>query len=107
MTASAKRSGKRSGTTKNVSVSLEPDVLKMLRDRADSMHGGNLSAAIAEAAATLHRQAAAQYVAAELMKGRAPLTDAERAQVDAELEEGWALARKVAVSKSKRQKNAA
>jgi hypothetical protein len=41
----------------------------MLRERADAVHGGNLSAAIAEAAEVLHRQAARGYVAEELMKG--------------------------------------
>ena len=48
---------KRSGKTKNISVSLDAVVLKMLRERADAKHGGNLSAAIAEAAEVLHRHA--------------------------------------------------
>lgn len=85
---------RRKGRTKNVSVSLDGEVLKMLRARADSTHGGNLSAAIAEAAAVLHRQAAREAVSRELNRGRLPMTDEERAAIDAELEEGWRHARK-------------
>jgi hypothetical protein len=94
MAARKKVAAKRSGRTKNVSVSLDGTVLKMLRERADSMHGGNLSAAIAEAAEALHRQAARDAVVAELGRGRPPLTDEERAAVRAELEEGWRHARR-------------
>ena len=90
-----RRTPKRAGRTKNVSVSLDAKSLAMLRERADFAHGGNLSAAIAEAAEVLHRQAARDYVANELMKGHPPLTDKERAESIAELEEGWAHARKV------------
>lgn len=85
---------KRPGKTRNVSVSLDAAVLKMLRERADSAHAGNLSAAIAEAAEVLHRQTARDDVAEELMKGHPPLTDEERTAIDAELEEGWAHARR-------------
>ena len=85
---------KRSGRTKNISVSLDAVVLKMLRERADSDHGGNMSAAIAEAAELLHRHAARDYVAKELMKGRPALTDKERRKIDADLKEGWAQARR-------------
>lgn len=92
--AATKKATKRPGRTKNVSVSLDADVLEMLRARADSTHGGNLSAAIAEGAEVLHRQAARESVAQELMKGRSPLTDPERAAIDAELEEGWRHARR-------------
>ena len=84
----------RAGKTRNVSVSLDAAILKMLRERADSTHGGNLSAAIAEAAEVLHRQAARDDVAKELMRGHRPMTDKERAAIDAELEEGWTHARR-------------
>jgi hypothetical protein len=94
MAARKKASAKRTGRTKNVSVSLDAAVLKMLRERADSTHGGNLSAAIAEAAEALHRQAARDAVVADLGRGRPPLTDEERAAIDAELEEGWSHARR-------------
>jgi len=85
---------KRSGRTNNISVSLDAVVLKMLRERADSDHGGNMSAAIAEAAELLHRHAARADVAKELMKGRPALTDKERREIDADLKEGWAHARR-------------
>jgi hypothetical protein len=84
----------RSGTTTNVSVSLDAATLKALRERADSAHAGNLSAAVAEAAEALRRQTARDRVARELMKDRPLLTDAERSAIDAELEEGWAHARR-------------
>lgn len=92
--ATRKRSARRPGRTKNVSVSLDETILKMLRERADSTHAGNLSAAIAEAAEVLHRQAARDEVARELMKGHPPLSDEERAKIDVELEEGWRHARR-------------
>jgi hypothetical protein len=94
MAARAKTTRQRAGTTRNVSVSLDAAILKMLRERADSTHGGNLSAAIAEAAEVLHRQAARDHVAAQLMKGHPPLTDKERGAIDAELQEGWEHARR-------------
>jgi len=86
---------KRAGRTENVSVSLDRAVLKTLRERADSFHGGNLSAAIAEAAEVLHRQAARDYVAAELMRGHPALSDKERREIDADLSEGWKHARRI------------
>jgi hypothetical protein len=86
---------KRAGRTTNISVSLDAVVLKMLRERANSNHGGNLSAAIAEAAEVLHRHAARDDVAKELMGGRPALTDKERREIDRDLNEGWAHARRV------------
>lgn len=101
MAARKKAAAKRTGRTKNVSVSLDRAVLKMLRARADSTHAGNLSAAIAEAAEVLHRQVARDEVARELMRGRPPLTDDERAAIDAELEEGWRHAQRHLKKKKK------
>ena len=94
MATRKKATATRTGRTKNVSVSLDGAVLKILRARAESTHGGNLSAAIAEAAEVLHREAARDAVAKELNRGRPPITDEERAAVGAELEEGWRHARK-------------
>jgi hypothetical protein len=90
----SKRSPARAGTTRNVSVSLSLSTLASLRARAESTHGGNLSAAIAEAAEVLQRQTARQAVSRALMRGRPPLSDADRAAIDAELEEGWSHARR-------------
>lgn len=75
-------------------MSLDTAVLKMLRERANSSHRGNLSAAIAEAAEVLHRHAARDDVANELMRGHPALTDKERREIDADLREGWAHARR-------------
>jgi hypothetical protein len=90
----SKRAKKRAGRTHSVSVSLDLAVLRMLRERADSTHAGNLSAAIAEAAEVLNRHAAREDVATELMRGHPPLTATDRRAIDAELEEGWRHARR-------------
>jgi len=89
------RARKRAGRTTNVSVSLDVAVLKALRKRADSIHGGNLSAAIGEAAEVMQRHLAREYVAQELGRGRPALTDHERREIDAELIEGWRHARRM------------
>jgi hypothetical protein len=89
-----KRAATRPGKTKNVSVSFDAATLGMLRERAGEAHGGNLSAAIAEAAAELHRRVALDHVARELDRGRPPLTEADRRAIMNELEEGWAHARR-------------
>ena len=85
---------RRAGTTKNVSVSLDVSILKRLRERAESHHDGNLSAAIAEAAEVFQRHAAREAVAEELMRGHRGLTNDERREIDRELREGWELARR-------------
>jgi hypothetical protein len=99
--AGAKKIAKRAGKTTNVSVSLDSSILQMLRERADSTHAGNLSAAIAEAARVLHRQAARDHVADELMRGHPPLSEKEREAIDAELDEGWRHARRPTKKRTK------
>lgn len=86
---------RRAGKTRNVSVSLDREILGILRDRAKSVHDGNLSAAIAEAAEVLRRQTALDEVVAELSRGRPPVTAKQRAAIRTEMEEGWAHARRV------------
>jgi hypothetical protein len=73
---------KRSGTTEKVSVSLQRELLKTLKRRAKRLYAGNLSAVlteVAEAAARLEAQD-------DLIRhfGWGPLSDAERAEIDAE-----------------------
>ena len=73
---------KRAGTTEKVSVSLQRDLLKTLKRRAKRLYSGNLSAVlteVAEAAARLEAQD-------DLIKhfGWEPLSDADRAEIDAE-----------------------
>jgi hypothetical protein len=79
---------KRAGKTETLSISLGPEPLKFLRRRAKQAHRGNLSAAIAEAAELLRRDVAMGELAATLAKEHGPLTDDERAAIDAELRGG-------------------
>lgn len=76
---------KRAGKTETLSISLLPEPLKLLRGRAKQAHGGNLSAAIAEAAEFLRRDIAMGELALELEKEHGPLTDEDRRHFDAEL----------------------
>jgi len=75
---------KRAGTTVTLSISLPPEPLRILRSRAKRVHGGNLSAAIAEAAETLRLEEARQVVVKSLDEELGPLTEAARHGVDAE-----------------------
>ena len=84
---------KRSGKTETLSISLLPEPLKLLRRRAKQAHGGNLSAAIAEAAELLRRDVAMGELALALKEEHGPLTDADRKKLDAELRGETAPAR--------------
>ena len=75
---------KRAGKTETLSISLPPEPLRLLRSRAKRMHGGNLSAAIAEAAETLRLEEARQALAEDLDEALGPLTAATRRSVDTE-----------------------
>jgi hypothetical protein len=86
---------KRAGTTETVSISLRPEPLRILRSRAKRVHGGNLSAAIAEAAETLRLEEARQAVVMSLDDELGPLTEAARHAVDAE----WRRARRKRTTK--------
>ena len=73
---------KRPGTTEKVSVSFQTELLKTLRRRAKRLYGGNLSAVLAEVA-----EAAARLEAQDDLSGHfgwGPLSDQERAAIDAE-----------------------
>lgn len=75
---------KRPGKTKNYSVSLGAEAQRVLQARARSAHGGNLSAAVAEAAELLRREMALGELARELEEAIGPLSEPARARVDAE-----------------------
>lgn len=77
---------RRSVQTTKVSVAITPADLRVLRGRAKRLHGGNLSAAIADATAKLRREEAAHRVLARL--GAAPLDEARAAAIDSELSGG-------------------
>jgi hypothetical protein len=73
---------KRAGTTEKVSVSLQRELLRTLKRRANRLYAGNLSAVlteVAEAAARLEAQD-------DLIRhfGWGPLSPAEQAELDAE-----------------------
>ena len=75
---------KRAGRTETLSISLPPGPLKLLRARAKLAHGGNVSAAIAEAAELLQRDIAMGELVAELERVHGPLIDKDRTAIDAE-----------------------
>ncbi len=73
---------KRAGTTEKVSVSLQRDLLKTLRQRAKRLYAGNLSAVLTEVA-----EAAARLEAQDdliMHFGWGPLSDAERTAIETE-----------------------
>jgi len=83
----------RSGRTINRSVSFVPETLKLLQARADRVHHGNLSAAIADAARLLRMEEARQAIANEFDELYGPLTAEQSAAIHAE-EHGLPIAKK-------------
>jgi hypothetical protein len=75
---------RRVGRTVNRSVSFSPETLQLLEQRAERVHGGNLSAAIADAASLLRLEEARQDVAAAFEALHGPLTDRDRDELEAE-----------------------
>lgn len=73
---------KRAGTTEKVSVSLQKDLLKTLRQRAKRLYAGNLSAVLIEVAEATARLEAQDELIQHF--GWPALTDAERATIDTE-----------------------
>jgi hypothetical protein len=99
-----KKRSRRPGATETIGVSLDAQTKRVLRALAKEKHGGNVSALISEMTAEAVRQAA--FDRAWQWYGGAEPTQATRAKIDAELEEGWKLARKHA-TKKRRRRNAA
>ncbi|MBX3193272.1 MAG: hypothetical protein KIT18_05485 [Burkholderiales bacterium] len=81
---------RRPGSTATFSVSIDVASKEKLKARANRLHGGNMSALIAELARDAERRDASE--ALHEWAGTA-LTHDDRARIDAELAEGWALAR--------------
>lgn len=69
--------------TTKVSVAITADDLHTLRARAKRLHGGNLSAAIADAAAKLRREEAAHRLLKRL--GASELSDERALEIQREL----------------------
>jgi predicted transcriptional regulator len=96
----AKRA-RRAGATETIGVSLDPETKKKLKALAEERHRGNVSALVAEMTDTAVRQAA--FERAWRWYGGADPSSATRAKIDADLEEGWAHARKHAAKKPRRR----
>lgn len=83
---------RRAGATQTVGVSLDAATKRQLKLLAKDKHRGNVSALISEMTEDAVRRAAFER-AWRWYDGPEP-TGAARARIDAELEEGWKLARK-------------
>lgn len=95
------RRPRRAGATETIGVSLSAETKRTLKLLAAERHDGNVSALITEMTEDAVRQAA--FERAFRWYGGEPPTDAERAKIDAQLEEGWSLARKHAKKRPKRK----
>jgi hypothetical protein len=95
------RKTRRAGASVTVGVSLDVGTKEKLKALAAERHQGNVSALITEMTEDAVRKAAFER-AWQWYGGPAP-TDDVRAKVDADLEEGWALARKSAVRSAKKK----
>lgn len=91
MKATAKKR-RRPGATETIGVSLGLETKRKLKALAEAKHDGNVSALITELTEAAVRQAA--FDEAWAWYGGPELTDEGRAKLDAEMEEGWNLARK-------------
>lgn len=89
----AGRIAKRPGRTVNRSVSFTKETLRLLERRAKQVHGGNLSAAIAEAARLFRMQEAREHIAQVHDEIYGPLTADQIVAIDAE-ERGLPMPRK-------------
>ncbi|MEJ7729078.1 MAG: hypothetical protein WKG00_07680 [Polyangiaceae bacterium] len=96
---------RRSGATETVGVSLDPETKRNLKALAEERHSGNVSALITEMTEAAVRQAA--FERAWRWYGGPELTDAARASIDAQLEEGWSLAREHAGKKRRPKRKSA
>ena len=99
-----KKKSRRPGATETIGVSLDPETKRVLRALAEEKHGGNVSALISDMTADAVRQA--WFERAWRWYGGPEPTEAARAKIDAELEEGWKLARRH-TTKKRRGRSAA
>jgi hypothetical protein len=95
------RKTRRAGASVTVGVSLDVETKRKLKALAAARHQGNVSALITEMTEDAVRRAAFERVW-QWYGGPAPTHDV-RARVDAELEEGWALARRSAARPARRK----
>jgi hypothetical protein len=99
-----KKKARRPGATETIGVSVDPETKRLLKALANGKHRGNVSALISEMTAEAVRQAS--FERAWRWYGGPEPTAADRAKIDAELEEGWKLARRH-IAKRRRGRSAA
>lgn len=92
---------RRAGATETIGVSLDVETKRKLKALAEEKHQGNVSALITELTEAAVRQAA--FERAWRWYGGPDPSDEARAMLDAEMEQGWALARKHAGKRSRRK----
>ena len=92
---------RRAGATETIGVSLDPVTKRKLKKLASEKHDGNVSALITEMTEEAVRRAA--FERAWRWYGGPEPSDATRAKIDADLEEGWRLAQKHARKRPKRK----
>jgi hypothetical protein len=95
------RRSRRAGASETIGISLDPETKHKLKRLAKEKHGGNVSALVAEMADEAVRRAA--FERAWRWYGGPEPSDEARAKIDADLEEGWAHARKHATRKPRRR----
>lgn len=91
---------RRAGATETIGVSVDAATKRKLKELAAERHAGNVSALITEMTEDAARRAA--FERAWRWYGGPELTDDVRASIDAELDEGWRLARRHAGKKKKK-----
>lgn len=94
---------RRAGATETFSVSVDRETKAILKARAERLHGGNMSALITELGREAEKRSAFERI--REWAGGSLLTAEVRDEIDAELSEGWKLARSHA--KKPRKKSAA
>ena len=82
----------RSGPTVTFSVSVDKETKRALKARADRLYDGNMSALITALGEHAERAEAVERLIARA--GGLTLTDADRREIDREIEEGWRHARR-------------
>jgi len=96
---------RRAGASVTIGISLDAETKEKLKALATEKHHGNVSALISEMTEDAVRKAAFERIW-QWYGGREPSAK-ERAKIDAELDEGWTLARGQAQAKKARRRKAA
>jgi hypothetical protein len=95
------RQARRAGATQTLGISIDAKTKQTLKALAKERHHGNVSALITEMTEATVRQAA--FERAWQWCGGPDLSEAARHRIDAQLEEGWRLARKPRATSKRRR----